>query len=69
MRCPICGQNDFYIKNPEDDYECYDFSLQSGEVCFDEAVATEDLPEITEGTEAFCNRCSWHDKIKTIQKT
>ena len=69
MSCPICGQNDFYIKNPDDEYECYDFHMNNSEVCFDEEVDSDDLPEVTGETEAFCNRCSWHDKLKTIQKT
>ena len=69
MSCPICGQNDFYVKDPDDEYECYDFSVKEGEICFDEGVDSDDRPKITGETDAFCNRCSWHDKLETIQKT
>ena len=53
MSCPICGQNDFYIKDPDDEYECYDFCIKNGEVCFDEAIASDDLPEVTRGDQSF----------------
>ncbi len=69
MSCPTCGQNDFYVKDPDDEYECYDFSIKNGEIYFDEAVDSNDLPEIKGETEVFCNCCSWHDKLETIQKT
>ena len=68
MSCPICGQNDFYIKDPDDEYECYDFNIKNGEIHFNEAVNSDDLPEVNGETEVFCNCCSWHGKLETIQK-
>ena len=34
MKCPICGCEKFYLKDPDDEYETYEFELSDGEVAF-----------------------------------
>ncbi len=66
--CPICGCEEFYVKDPEDEYEVYEFSCENGEVCFDPDTDKESAPDIGDETETYCNRCSWHDKLETLKK-
>jgi hypothetical protein len=68
MKCPICSCVNFYIKDPEDEYETYEFELKNGHVAFrseDEAAAA---PEVQDQTEAFCNQCSWHGRLQDLGK-
>ena len=62
-KCPACGCMQFYVKNPEDEYDIYEFECRDGEVCFEEGLDADDCPEVTDGTETFCNACAWHDKF------
>lgn len=66
--CPICGCEEFYVKDPEDEYEIYEFSCENGEVCFDPEADKENAPDMGAETETYCNRCSWHDKLETLKK-
>ena len=38
MKCPKCGCEKFYIKDPDDEYETYEFEGRDGEICFDPDV-------------------------------
>ena len=67
-KCPICGCEEFYVKDPDDEYETYEFRCKDGEVCFNPDVDCEAAPEVGDDTETFCNRCSWHDKLKVVKK-
>ena len=67
-RCPLCGSLNFYLKNPDDEYETYEFEYKAGEICFDSDVNESELPAIREETEVFCNKCAWHDKIQQLKK-
>ena len=31
-RCPRCGSNHFYVKNPDDEYEIYELTCRNGEL-------------------------------------
>jgi len=31
MKCPVCSCANFYIKDPEDEYETYEFELKDGQ--------------------------------------
>ncbi|MBT3311159.1 MAG: hypothetical protein HN737_04235 [Desulfobacterales bacterium] len=65
-KCPVCNCTKFYVKNPDDEYETYEFECRDGEICFDEDV-DEDCPAVIEGTETYCNACAWHDKFDKIK--
>ncbi len=67
-RCPICGCEKFYAKDPEDEYETCEFRCEDGEICFESEADKEKAFRITDDTETFCNRCSWHDKFDQLKK-
>ena len=67
MKCPTCGCEEFYIKDPDDEYEIYEFTCEEGQVVFSEENDSEDVPEVRDDTEAFCNRCAWHGKFGTFE--
>ena len=67
-KCPVCGCEEFYVKDPEDDFETYEFTCEDGEVCFKADMDQENVPEIDYETETHCNRCSWHDKLEKLKK-
>ena len=66
-RCPVCGCEKFYVKDPDDEYDTYEFECWDGEVCFDENLDAAECPEVTDGTETFCNACAWHDKFDKLK--
>ncbi len=66
-KCPICGCEEFYVKNPDDEYETYEFQCKDGEVCFNPALDCDAAPAVGDDTESYCNRCSWHDKLKSLK--
>jgi len=49
MECPICGCQDFFVKDPEDEYETHEFSVAGGRVEFQgaEAGAAPDVQDDT----------------------
>lgn len=65
MKCPLCGCQNFFVKNPDDEFETFEFSVASGEVRFD--ADEQGAPEVREATETFCNRCSWHGKLQELK--
>ena len=68
MECPLCGCEEFYVKNPEDEFETFEFSVASGGVRFSADAEDAAAPEVQEATETFCNRCSWHGKFQELKK-
>lgn len=66
--CPICGCERFYVKDPEDEFECYEFECRQGEICFAPEVDPHAAPAIEAQTETFCNKCSWHDAFERLIK-
>ena len=66
-KCPLCGSQSFYVRDPEDDYEIYEFELEEGEVIFDLENSAAEVPEVAEETETYCNKCAWHDKFKSLR--
>jgi hypothetical protein len=67
MKCPVCGCEKFFVKNPEDAFETFEFRVADGGVAFD-ADAAEDAPEVGPATETFCNKCSWHGKLGEMKR-
>jgi hypothetical protein len=68
MKCPDCGSQGFYIKDPEDQYNISEFDLQEGEIVFTAAETASANLELGDDTETFCDRCAWHDKFKTLKR-
>lgn len=69
MECPLCGCQHFFIKNPDDEFETYEFSVASGQVRFGEDAEAASAPEVRGTTETFCNKCSWHGKFQDLKKS
>ena len=66
-KCPLCGSASFYTKNPEDQYELYEFDLKEGEIVPTSKAGDSELPEIKETTDTYCNRCAWHGQFGTLK--
>jgi hypothetical protein len=67
MECPLCGCQNFYVKNSDDEFETYEFSVAGGHIAFDSAE-TGAVPEVQGGTETYCTRCSWHGRMDALKK-
>jgi hypothetical protein len=68
MACPVCQSDAFYIKDPADAFEIYEFKFQDGRIQFDEDDDAEaSAPIMREGPEIYCQRCAWHGKISNVQ--
>ena len=65
-KCPICGCEQFYIKDPEDPFEIYEFTCPEGTPELSPEASESDVPPIEHDTEAYCNKCSWHGKFETL---
>ncbi len=68
MGCPFCGCKSFYLKDPDDEYETYEFDLKGDEAVFSEDVGESEAPEIGDATETYCSKCSWHGKFHELKK-
>ena len=60
MACPICKSDQFYVKDPDDEYDIVEFEIKDGHVTITDAE-TDDT-DIDSGREIFCQRCAWHGK-------
>ena len=68
MKCPVCGCVEFYIKDPDDEYETYEFSWRDGNVEFCADLDPATSPEVCDDTETFCDACSWHGSFKELSE-
>jgi hypothetical protein len=66
-KCPFCGSQSFYVKNPEDQYEVYEFDLQGGQVQFKSGEDSGIPPDIGDETETYCGLCAWHGKFNALK--
>jgi hypothetical protein len=69
MKCPFCGCQSFYLKDPEDEYETYDFDVEKGTVTFKPEVDESDVPELQEETQCYCNQCAWNGKFEELKNS
>jgi hypothetical protein len=69
MKCPACRSENFYLKDPEDEYEIYSFSIKDGSVCFDTDSDSPKAPAMCDDTETYCNQCAWHGKFGLLDKS
>lgn len=60
MECPLCRCAKFYLKDPDDQFETYEFSWRDGEALFE---CDEELPPFDDNSVAYCDRCAWHGKL------
>jgi hypothetical protein len=67
-KCPVCSCRRFYVKDPDDQYETYEFECKDGIVRFDESLNEDKCPDIYEDTETYCNACAWHDKFSKLKQ-
>lgn len=66
-KCPTCGCQSFYVKDPDDEHSVYVFRCEDGDICFDPEIDDDAPPQIDDDTETFCNNCSWHDSFKKVK--
>lgn len=59
MKCPTCGSEIFYLKDPNDESEVIEFEIQDGEVIFDPDLDIKGLPKIVADTAIACIQCTW----------
>ena len=67
IKCPFCGFQDFFLKDPDDAYETYEFQTNGDEVTFDMQDDSSESPEITDDSETFCSSCAWHGKFQELK--
>lgn len=67
MKCPDCGAQRFYIKDPEDQYNIREFCLENGKVVYENTESETSHLQVLEETETFCDQCAWHDKFKLLK--
>ncbi len=66
-KCPDCGARRFYVKDPEDHYDIYEFDLsEEGVIQFVEESNSSPI-EVIEETKIYCDRCAWRGKLKTLK--
>ncbi len=67
MKCPVCGCNQFYVKDPDDEFTCYEFTIKEDQVCLSSEIDDSEAPDIENHTETYCNKCAWHDKFQALK--
>jgi hypothetical protein len=67
MNCPLCGSLNFFVKDPDDEYETHEFELKGQDVVFNHEAAESNSPEVKSDTEVFCEKCAWHDKFQELK--
>jgi rRNA maturation protein Nop10 len=50
-KCPLCGSESFYVKDPGDPYEIYEFDLKDGKIVFNSDTDESEIPEVQGETE------------------
>lgn len=68
MSCPVCRSHQFYIKDPSDAFEIYEFEYRDGQIRFAETEVDDGLAEIGEDHEIYCQICAWHGKKSTVNQ-
>lgn len=58
MKCPVCGSLNFFVKDPDDEYETFEFELKGDGVIFTPGAAESGSPEVNSDTEVFCEKCA-----------
>lgn len=65
-KCPYCGSTGFFVKDPVDQYETYEFHFQDGKMVMPDTGQASNHPDIVSDTETFCQKCTWHGAYKNL---
>jgi hypothetical protein len=68
MKCPLCGCQSFYFKDPDDEFDIFPFDFKENQIFFASEIDTSGIPKLTDETETYCNQCAWHGLLTPIQK-
>ncbi len=68
IQCPDCGANEFYVKDPQDKFNIFEFNLVEDKIVHLDVDTEEPIPNILDETHTYCQRCSWHGKFKILQQ-
>ena len=63
-KCPICGCRNFFVKDPDDEYETHVFSVSDGTVAFSQADGG--TPPVDGQTRIRCDDCTWSGCLDDI---
>ena len=66
MACPVCKSDQFYIKDPDDAYETYDFQCRDGQIQFEDPAGAPETEDVKADREIFCQRCAWHGPFNQV---
>ena len=61
--CPVCGSLSFYVKDSQDEFETYGFTLADGRAVCDDSAS---CGIVAGAAESYCSRCSWHGRIAEV---
>jgi hypothetical protein len=67
-KCPVCGCDTFYCKNPEDEYDTKTFKVVDGSAVPRDPEDGDWPEDMTSETEAYCDRCTWHAPFGDVTK-
>jgi len=45
----------------------YEFSYNKGDISFKDDIDKDDVPQINDSTETYCNKCAWHGKKESLR--
>ena len=67
MKCPVCGSLNFFVKDPDDEYETFEFELKDDTLVYNSEADESGSPGVKADTEVFCEKCTWHDKFQELK--
>lgn len=67
-KCPVCGCQKFYVKDPDDEYETTEFHVEGGEIVFEPGASETPADAVADDAEAFCDKCAWHGDLCGLKK-
>jgi hypothetical protein len=67
VKCPLCRSTDFYVKDPQDSFTTYPFSLAGDGPQFSADSLEDEPPPLEEHTETYCARCAWHGRLAALR--
>ena len=69
MKCPDCGAQSFYVKDPDDRFTISEFSLEGGALEYTGDEPEDESIPVQDDSEIYCDRCDWHDLLVVIKTT
>jgi hypothetical protein len=67
MACPKCKSEHFYLKDPDDEYEIFEFALEDESPVFREGNRPPFIGNQLGEKEIFCEQCAWHGKFEELK--